>query len=155
MSNDHLTDEILQAYLLEEIQDDAIASHLSVCIECREKLENYQLLVNNLTKITPESFAFDVTALVMDNIVKYETQKSTKQELVFWGFLILLLVIIASLALPYVPQLLSLFDAIPNFTTLFIIGTGIMVVLFLLVDLIKQYKLKEEKIFKNNLQPIL
>ena len=42
MTNDHLTDEILQAYLFEEMQDDAIASHISVCKECRKKytLEN-------------------------------------------------------------------------------------------------------------------
>ncbi len=155
MTNDHLTDEILQAYLFEEMQDDAIASHISVCKECRKKIENYQQLVNNLTKISPDSFAFDVTTLVMNNIVQYETQKSKKQELVFWGFLMFLLVSIASFALPYVPQLLSFFVAIPNVTKLFIVGTGIMVVLFLLIDLIKQYKLKEEKMFKNNLQPIL
>ena len=42
MTNDHLTDEILQAYLFEEMQDDAIASHISVCKECRKKIENYQ-----------------------------------------------------------------------------------------------------------------
>ena len=73
MTNDHLTDEILQAYLFEEMQDDAIASHISVCKECRKKIENYQQLVNNLTKISPDSFAFDVTTLVMNNIVQYET----------------------------------------------------------------------------------
>lgn len=155
MTNKHLTDEILQAYLLKEIQDDAVASHLSVCVECREKLESYQLLVSNLTKIAPESFAFDVTALVMDNISQYETHKSRKQEIVFWVFLTFLLVSIASFGLPYVPQLLSIFNVIPNIITLFIISTGIMVALFLLVDLIKQYKLKEERIFKDNLQPML
>ena len=155
MTNHHLTDEILQAFLLDGMQDDTIASHLSVCIECHTKLESYQNVINNLKKIPSETFAFDMTTLVMDNIVKYETQKSKKQELVFWAFLMFFLVSIASFALPYVPQILSIFDAIPNFATLFIIGTGIMVVLFLLVDLIKQYKLKEEKIFKNNLQPTL
>lgn len=155
MTNNHISDEILQAFLSEETQDEKVASHLSTCVICREKLENYRELFANIQKITPETFDFDVTTLVMDTIIQYETQKSKKQELVSWGYMVLLLVAISSFAIPYIPQIMSIFNAIPNFTALLMAGTGFMVALFLLIDLYKQYQLKEKKIFENNLQPIL
>lgn len=154
MTNNHLSDEILQVFLLEETQSDTVTSHLSTCVECREKLENYHSLVDNIKKITPETFAFDVTTLVMGNIVQYETKKIRNQEVIFWGFLILLLGVISSFAIPYIPKILSVFKSIPSFTTILIVGTGLMVMLFLIADLNNQYKLKEKKIFENNLQPI-
>ncbi|MDZ4147446.1 MAG: hypothetical protein U1C58_04095, partial [Flavobacteriaceae bacterium] len=61
MKSTHLTDENLQAFILNEIQDDTIATHLAVCPNCREKLEKYQHLIVGITKIAPETFSFDVT----------------------------------------------------------------------------------------------
>jgi hypothetical protein len=40
------------------------------------------------------------------------------------------------------------------FANLFIVGTGIGVVIFLLSDIYKQYKIKEKILFEDNLQPI-
>lgn len=129
--------------------------HLSVCSECRTKLENYQHLLVNIQKVAAESFAFDVTTLVMDRIVQYEKQESLKQAFVFWGLLTILLIAISSFAIPFIPQILTIFNSTPNLTMQLIIGTGLVVLIFLLTDLNKQYKLKERKIFENNLQPIL
>jgi len=69
MTNNHLTDETLQAFLLKEIQDDTITAHLAVCSSCREKLGNYQHLVVGIQKIESETFSFDVTTVVMDRII--------------------------------------------------------------------------------------
>lgn len=155
MKSDHLTDETLQAFLLKEIQDDTIATHLSVCPDCREKLEKYHHLIVAISKIAPETFSFDVTTLVMDKIIRYEKKKSNKQEFIFWALLIFLSVVIASFAIPFIPKILTQFYSKFIFTTLLAVGTGLVVLLFLLVDIYQQYKTKEEKIFKNNLQPIL
>jgi anti-sigma factor RsiW len=154
MTNGHLTDETLQAFLLDETQEGTAAAHLSACADCREKLENYQRLVVGIKKMTPESFAFDVTAVVMNNIVQYERQESRKQELVFWGLLSLLIVVITAFSIPFLPQIRAIFSAIPVFPALLIGGTGAVVLLFLVADINRQYKIKEEKIFQNKLQPI-
>ncbi len=154
MTNNHLTDETLQAFLLKESQDDAVAAHLSACAECREKLENYQRLVAGMQKMAPESFAFDVTTVVMDKVVRYERQKKRMQELVFWGLLSILIIVIIAFSIPFLSQIRAVFTAIPVFTMLLIIGTGLVVLLFLIVDLNTQYKRKAEKIFQNKLQPI-
>lgn len=155
MKNIHLTDEILQAFLLKEVQDDTIVEHLTVCPICQEKLESYQDLIMDIQKVEPETFSFDVTNVVMDKIIQYENQKTKKHELIFWGLFIFSLLIILSLSISFLPQLLSIFHSIPFFKTLLIIGTGLAVMLFLFADLSKQYKRKEKKIFENNLQPIL
>lgn len=154
MINDHLTDETLQAFLLKEMQDDAVAVHLAACADCREKLENYQRLVVGVKKMAPESFAFDVTTVVMDKIVQYERQKSQRQEFIFWGLLSHLIIVIIAFSIPFLPQIRAIFTAIPVFSALLIGGTGAVVLLFLLADINRQYKTKEAKIFQNKLQPV-
>jgi hypothetical protein len=155
MKSIHLTDEILQAYLLKEIQDDTIATHLTVCSTCRQRLGEYLFLIDSVQKIKTEPFSFDVTTLVMNKIMLYEKKKSKKQELIFWGLLLLLLTVLSSLSIPFIPQILAIFYSKSIFTTLLVTGTGLVVLLFLLADIIQQYKTKEDKLFKNNLQPIL
>lgn len=153
MKSPHLTDETLQAFLLSEMQEDAIATHLAVCSNCREKLETYRQLMLGISKTAPETFSFDVTSVVMDKIMLYEKKKSKKQGLFFWGVLTFLFLVIVSLAIPFIPKLLPVFYSKSIFTTLLVIGTGVVVFLFLLADINQQYKAKEEKVFKNNLQP--
>ena len=148
MKNNHLTDETLQAFLLKEMQDDTIVTHLAACSSCLEKLENYQYLVVGIQKTAPETFSFDVTTVVMDKIMLYERKENRKQELVFWGLLMFLLVIISSFSIPFIPQILTIFYSAPIFKMLLIVGTGLVVLLFLLADINKQYKMKEEKIFE-------
>ncbi len=155
MNSIHLTDEMLQAYLLKEFQDDTIASHLTTCSMCRKKLEEYQLLIDSVQTMKPETFSFNVTPLAMNRIVLYEKKKTKKQALVYWGILAFLLIAIASFSIPFIPRILAIFYATSVVATLLVTGTGLAVLLFLLVDIIQQYKAKEDKIFKNNLQPIL
>lgn len=155
MKSAHLIDEVLQAYLLEDIHDENITAHLNVCHMCRKKLEEYKFLINNVQIIEKETFSFDVTTLVMNKITLYEKKKSIKHELIFWGLFIIPVIAISSFCFPFIPNILAIFNSKSILTTLFIVGTGAALMLFLLVDLHKQYKLKERKIFKNNLQPIL
>lgn len=155
MKNNHLTDEILQAFLLKEIQDDTIDTHIAECSSCRAKLENYQYLVNSLRKVEPETFSFDVTTVVMHKIEQYEKQEKTKKALVFWGILVVFIGSVVLISLPFLLPILSLFSSMTLFTNIFIAGSGLSVLTFLLSDIYKQYKIKEKILFKDNLQPIV
>lgn len=155
MEDNHLADETLQAFLLNEMQDDTIATHLAACSSCQKKLESYKQLIIGIEKTTPETFSFDVTAVVMDKIMLHEKKESQKQEFAFWGFLMLLFAAVSSFAIPFIPRLLAVFHSVSFFKTLLIMGTGLAVLLFLLADIRKQYKMKEKKIIENNLQPVL
>jgi len=153
MKTIHLTDEMLQAYLLKETEDDTIALHFSSCSLCRKRLEEYQLLVDSVQTMKPETFSFNVSALAMNRIVLYEKKKTKKQAWMYWGLLALLFIAIASFSIPFLPKILSLFYSTSLVKTLLVTGTGLAVSLFLLADMWQQYKMKENKLFKKNLQP--
>ena len=117
MKNNHITDEILQAFLLKEIQDDTIASHLTVCSSCQKKLEEYQFLIDSVLKIKPETFSFDVTTLVMKKINKAETQKEKSTNIILYMSLTIVSIIALVLLYPYIKTILTqfkLFSVIEN-----------------------------------------
>lgn len=155
MKNSHLTEEILQAFLFKEIQDDSTEAHIAECSICRAKLENYQYLVASIQKAEPETFSFDVTTVVMQKIEVYEKQENIKKVLVIWGLLIFFIVSIVLISLPFSLPILRVFYSMALFTNIFIGGTSICVLIFLLSDIYKQYKIKEKILFKENLQPIV
>jgi hypothetical protein len=155
MKDAHLTEENLQEYFFNEFQDSEIAMHLAGCPDCRERLEAYQLLIANVKKIQPESFSFEVTALAMDKIFLYEKKKNKRKEIVLWGVLATVSILISSFSIPYLPMIFALFYSQSIFSTLFLIGTGLFILAFLVADIIRQYKKKEDEIFKNDLQPML
>jgi negative regulator of sigma E activity len=143
MTNNHLTEEILQAYLLNEIQDDKIATHLIECLSCQKKLEEYQILIDSVQKIKPEIFSFDVTTVVMEKIKEVETQKEKNSNSVM--YLSLSSISIAALVLLY-PYIKSIFTQFKLFTVmgnLFVLVSALGVTIFLLNDIIRQYKQKE------------
>lgn len=155
MNSVHLTDEMLQAFLLKEVQDNSIATHIAECATCTERLEAYQHLIDSVQQMKPESFSFDMTTLAMNCIFLYEQKKSKKQEWFYWGMMILPVIVVSSFAIPFIPNILAMFYSNSVFTTLLVTGTGLAVLLFLLADIIRQYKMKEEKLFKDFLQPKL
>lgn len=153
MKNEHLTEETLQAYLLEELANDAIGEHLAACSACKTKLENYRYLIANVRKIEHQPFSFDVTTVAMTKILHYERQVKRKKELFFWGLLTFSIIVILALSVPFIPVILGVFHSKSIFITLLVLGTSLLVFLFLLADIRRQYKRREEKILKNNLQP--
>lgn len=153
MKNNHLTDETLQAFLLNEIQDDAINNHIEECAVCCAKLENYRYLIEQINDITPETFSFDVTTVVMDKIEKYVVRENTKRDFIFWGTMVALIGSILLLIRPFLQPIVSVFYAKSFFTNLFMIGTGLCVVIFFVADIYKRYNAKEKILFDNNLQP--
>lgn len=155
MKSIHLTDEILQGYLLNEVSDDAIGDHLKGCPICQQRLEAYRLLIKGIQETKIESFPFDVSALAMNTIIRYEKKRRVKQEILFWGLLILLCMVIISLSIPFMPQMLTLFSGKFSSLTLLVMSTGFLVLLIVLTDISRQFKMKENKIFNDHLQPIL
>lgn len=154
MKNIHLTDEILQAFLLKEIENDTIAEHLAACSECQKKFEEYQFLIHNVQKIKPESFSFDVTSIVMEKIQVVETQKEKNKNLVWYLSLAIVSIITFVLVYPYIKVIFAPFKSLSIMVNAFILVSVLGAVIFLLTDLFRQYKTKEERIFNNDLQPM-
>ena len=143
MKSNHITDEILQAYLLNEIQDDKIATHLSGCSSCQEKLEEYQLLIDSVQKIKPETFSFDVASIVMAKINEVEGQKEKDTNIVLYLSLSSISIAAFVLLYPYIKSIFTQFKLFSVMGNLFILVSALGVTIFLLNDIIRQYKQKE------------
>lgn len=143
MKSIHLTDEILQTYLLEDIQDDAIAMHLTGCSKCRKRLKEYQFLIDSVQKIKPETFSFDVTSLVMEKIIEVETQKEKNSNIVLYISLSIVSIVAMALLYPYIKIIFTQFKSFSLMANVFMLVSVIGVVIFLLNDLFRQYKQKE------------
>lgn len=143
MKSTHLTDETLQAFLLKEIQHDTISTHLADCSTCRDRLEEYQYLMVEISKIAPETFSFDVTALVMDKIKEIETQKEKNTNIVLYLSLSIISLVTLGLLYPYIKIIFTQFKSFSIMANLSMLVSVLGVVIFLLYDLFRQYKQKE------------
>jgi hypothetical protein len=154
MDSYHLSDEVLQACLLNEIeQDDVVDTHLRLCSGCRQRLEGYRLLINQMQELKTETYSFDSTVLVMDVVVQYAQQKKKRQVLYYWGGLLFLVIAIGSFSIPFIPAIIEVFRLPSLNTSILLTGTAVAVVVFLVTDMMQQYKSKEEQLLENNLQP--
>ncbi len=143
MISDHLTDENLQAFLLKDIEDDTIATHLTVCSDCREKLEEYQYLIDRVQEIKTETFPFDVTTVVMEKIKAVETQKEKNSNIVLYMSFTIVSIVALVLLYPYVKMIFTPFKSFSIMANVFMLVSVLGVVIFLLNDLFRQYKQKE------------
>ena len=143
MKSNHLTDETLQAFLLDEMQDNTIATHLAICSNCRKKLEKYQHLMVGLSKIVPETFSFDVTNVVMKKINQVEAQKERNKNIVMYMSLSIVSIVALGLLYPYIKIIFTQFKSFSIMANVFILVSVLGVVIFLLNDLFRQYKQKE------------
>ncbi|HMT96749.1 MAG TPA: hypothetical protein PKC62_08690 [Ferruginibacter sp.] len=143
MNTNHLTDESLQAYILEDISDSQITLHISECADCKAKLKSYQALLNRINKLEPELFSFDVTELVLQKIEATETKKTILGD---YTLMILLGVFILSVILfsfPIIKPIFQPFWSLDFLGNAFIIVSTIGVLMFLFVDILMKFKQKE------------
>ena len=143
MTNNHLTEETLQAFLLKETQEDSISMHLSACTNCREKLEEYQYLIDDVKKVKAETFSFDVASLVMEKIIAVETQKEKNTSTVLYLSMFIVSVVTLFLVYPFLKPILIQFKSFSVMTIIFILVSTVGIAIFLLNDLFRQYKQKE------------
>lgn len=143
MTNYHLTDEIIQAFLLKEIQDNTVATHLTSCSACRKRLEEYGSLIEDMQKITPEVFPFDTTTLIMEKITEIEMRKEKFSYNLLYISLFVFSSITMVLLYPYIKTIISQFQSTSIITNVFLIISASGVAVFLINDQFRQYKQKE------------
>lgn len=143
MKSNHLTDETLQAFTLGEIHDDIIATHLTICTQCQKTHSEYQFLVDSVQKIKTESFSFDVGSLVIEKIKVFEAQKEKNANIVLYMCLLIVSIGAFGLVYPYLQIVFAQFESFSTMKYLFVLVSVLGVVIFLLSDLLRQYKQKD------------
>ena len=64
MTNEHLSDEVLQCYALEEEIAGSVLAHIGACPLCMARAEQYRALIKGLQAQPKAAFEFDTAALV-------------------------------------------------------------------------------------------
>jgi hypothetical protein len=148
MSNNHLTDYTIQSYILKEISEEIVELHISECPDCKAKLETYQLIMSTLENLPSERFSFDVTRLAMEKITESERKKESINNSILMSILGILILGVFALSLPYVKPIFRELQSITAISTLLILVSALSILIFFLADQFRQYKQKENLLFK-------
>ncbi len=148
MNTKHLTDEAVQDFVLQETTDSEISRHISVCAECKSKVEVYRALMNTLDSIHPEAFPFDVVEVVTQRIAVKEHKRKTLGSYAL--SLLLSIVILGTVlySLSILKPVLQVFHSLKMIDNALILVTAICICVFLLIDITRQYKKKEMMLFQ-------
>ncbi len=142
MSNNHLSDEVIQSLLLEESCEEVIASHLAACADCKAKMDAYKELIFNIKKLEPETVPFNVSEMAMQKIWVSEPKRSEEFGLIA----LLAFLIMGSFVLCY-PWIKPAFRNWNTSITPFAFVTAVSISIYILADLYRQYKKKFTMIF--------
>lgn len=147
MNNYHPNEQALQSYLIENTQDINIKQHISECNDCKQKLSEYNKLQEYFSKVESNGFNFDTSSIVLNRIYRYENQKNNKEAIVLWSIFSLFIILILVISIPYLLKIVSLFNYTSINSTLFSIGTGLLMLFYLLIDTNRKYKEKKSLLF--------
>ncbi|HMQ06972.1 MAG TPA: hypothetical protein PKC30_06695 [Saprospiraceae bacterium] len=148
MNNEHLSDDIIQAYILDEIADKEVSLHISSCFDCRLKLESYQILMMQLNTIEPEVFSFDAASLVMYKIEETEKQRRYLSNYAFLGIIGFLILGVLVFFFSYISHIVHILQSMTIIGNVFLFVSAFSVFLFLLADILRDYKEKEKLILQ-------
>jgi hypothetical protein len=143
MNTKHLTDDIIQAYILQEISDNQIALHILECANCKAKMESYQTLMNTIGNLKSETFPFDVTALVLQKIEATETKKTALGSYALIAVLSVFFMGVILLIIPITEPIIQMFRSLNVIDNAFLTVSAVCVLIFLIKDTFRQYKQKE------------
>jgi len=143
MNTNHLTDEAIQDYVLQKISDEQFSLHISECADCKAKMKAYQALMNTMDNIEPETFSFDVTALVLQKIEAAETKRKTLGSYALATILSVFNLGVILFSLSVIEPVIQVFRSLKVIDTAFIFVSALCVFIFLFKDIFRQYRQKE------------
>lgn len=144
MNTNHFTDEAIQDFILLRIEDEKFDLHISECPECKAKMESYKVLMNALSNLEPETFSFDVTALVMKKIEVTETETVLSSAFTWFTITSIFILAVIILNLSFLKPIIQIFLSLSLMDNTFILISALCVFIFLAKDVISQYKQKEK-----------
>src|SRR6478609_6223334 len=83
MKNGHLTDEMIQEFIWDaESLDLSARAHMLTCDHCKTRVENYQLLFTEIEQLPKPAFNFDLSSLVLNQIMEQKLNAVINTDLV-------------------------------------------------------------------------
>ncbi|MFC1492990.1 hypothetical protein ACFL6O_03450 [candidate division KSB1 bacterium] len=115
MTGSHLSDEKIQSYLdsrISKTEKNLIEKHLHLCSECTVKLENYELIFNELDQELNVELKEDFPERIISRIRNEQVEVEAKRELDPLSFLFVLVGISFAAAIIYYVDFSSIYRII-------------------------------------------
>jgi hypothetical protein len=142
MMNDHLTDNEIQQYALDNSDCPInVIDHVEACEECKLKAENYRLLFTGINLQPVPVFDFDLEKSVLAELTRSK-RKSLPENLYIYGLVIAGSVLIGVALYFYGNYIADLFAGVAPLS-IYLLATTVMAVLIALgIDMYKGYQKK-------------
>lgn len=147
MSDAHVSDEIIQAFALNENYHDAeAAAHLEHCETCREAVASYQRMFSAIEALPPGAFDFDVKALVLPQLPASAREKTQpKQKTALMPLLAAVLTVVPALGIGgYVfrKDLGEIFGPSRQYLLYCLGPAAVLLLLWMVTDMLSRYRQK-------------
>jgi len=140
MTNEHLSDEQIQTFVLDRSTcEPGIGEHVQQCDLCQMKVETYQLMITAIEEQPIPAFDFDISEAVLANI---EWQKRNGRN--WWLFILIAAGLSVSGVAVYLfrEDIAGMFQGISTFLIYLIAFTGLLILIAVMIDMLKSYKSK-------------
>lgn len=139
MINEHLSETIIQQYVLDKSMCDIfVHEHIPVCENCWARVKNYQLLFSEIKEIPKPVFEFDIAGLIL-------TKLPSARGKFPWPVFTVMTIIIAGLAIfayLFDDYLKNIFTGVSMMLLCLIIVSGLIILLFQSIDTYQKYQRK-------------
>ena len=138
MIDEHLSDEQIQELAIDRSAVAAsVQAHVQRCEQCSAKVEAYQLVIAAIDDQPVPAFDFDISEVVLAQIVKQ--QKSERYRWLYW--LIALGILVSGGAIYLFWQYIALlFTGINIILICLTVITGLLIMTAMIIDMLRTYR---------------
>jgi hypothetical protein len=145
MTTIHPTDDQIQDYCLHNDPGPAVIDHIGICGICQSKAVQYTVMLEGIEKQPDPVFAFNITALVMEQLPAGRPGYSFGKYSVY-GFFSLVVLLLCVLIYPLKNYLPGMVAGLRPLLISLIVLTALIISFFLCLDMYMTYKKKMDAI---------
>jgi hypothetical protein len=140
MKSKHITDNEIQQFVLDETSCPfGTIDHMRVCRNCRAKAETYKLLFSEIKRQPKPAFDFDLTELVLSNIVHKEAVDSQTSALI-WLFTIIALGSVVITIYLFGNYTIRVFAGVSSMAMYLVVTTSVLLLLLQGIQMFRKYR---------------
>jgi hypothetical protein len=140
MKNNHLTDIDIQTFVLQKGNcDTTISEHITHCIDCKMKTEQYKILFEEIEHQENPTFDFNLSDLVMNQLPRPQP-KRIFENIFIYGSVFFAILVIGIIFYFLRSNLFNLFTVITPILTSLIVITVMSLSVFLCIDMYTKFQ---------------
>lgn len=140
MTSKHVTDFDIQKFVFDEVNCPLnVIDHMRVCENCRAKAETYKVLFSEIKHQAKPAFNFDLTEVVLSNIVRTEAVGSQTSALTRL-FTIIGLSSVVTMIYLFGKYISRVFAGVSSMAMYLVVTTSVLLLLFQGIEMLRKYR---------------